>query len=270
MEMKYYQLVIQYKLKLIIFFFTVYFFCFKSFSGDSTLTENKVISGYNFAEPSTQNMQDDDFLNPGILWVEQGISLWNKKYGSEDLSCHSCHGNIKKMKGVSLKYPKVLENEQKIINIEQRINSCRKKMSLSEIRTESREILSLSTAISYQSRGLALNYKVTEKNKKWYDLGEKLYFNKIGLMGLSCNQCHNDRVGLNLRAEKVSQGHINAFPSYLLRWSKVVSVHRRIQFCNEQARAVPYEINSDEYNALQFYLSFRGNGLKVESPGVRK
>ena len=89
-------------------------------------------------------------------------------------------------------------------------------------------------------------------------------------MGLSCNQCHNDRVGLNLRAEKVSQGHINGFPSYLLRWSKVVSVHKRIQFCNEQARAVPYEINSDEYNALQFYLSFRGNGLKVESPGVRK
>ena len=77
MEMKYYQLVIQYKLKLIIFFFTFYFFCFKSFSGDSTLTENKVISGYNFAEPSTQNMQDDDFLNPGILWVEQYF-LWNK------------------------------------------------------------------------------------------------------------------------------------------------------------------------------------------------
>ena len=97
-----------------------------------------------------------------------------------------------------------------------------------------------------------------------------LYFKKIGLMGLSCNQCHNDRVGLNLRAEKVSQGQINGFPSYLLRWSKVVSVHRRIQFCNEQARATPYEINSDEYNALQFYLSFRGNGLKVESPGVRK
>ena len=31
---------------------------------------------------------------------------------------------------------------------------------------------------------------------------EELYFKKIGLMGLSCNQCH-DEVGLNLRAEKV-------------------------------------------------------------------
>ena len=53
-----------------------------------------------------------------------------------------------------------------------------------------------------------------------------------------------------MRAEKVSQGQINGFPSYLLRWSKVVSVHKRIEFCNEQARAVPYEINSKENNAL--------------------
>ena len=143
-------------------------------------------------------------------------------------------------------------------------------MQLREFNIESKEILALSTLISYQSRGLVFNYKVTEQNKKWYDLGEKLYFKKIGLMGLSCNQCHNDRVGLNLRAEKVSQGQINGFPSYLLRWSKVASVHRRIQFCNEQARAVPYEINSDEYNSLQFYLSFKGNGLEVESPAVRK
>ena len=71
-------------------------------------------------------------------------------------------------------------------------------------------------------------------------------------MGLSCNQCHDERVGSNLRAEKVSQGQINGFPSYLLRWSKVVSVHKRIQFCNEQARADLYEINSEENNAFNF------------------
>ena len=67
--------------------------------------------------------------------------------------------------------------------------------------------------------------EINNTNQKWYELGEKLYLQKIGQMGLACNQCHNDRVGLNLRAEKVSQGHINGFPSYLLRWSKVASVH---------------------------------------------
>ena len=43
---------------------------------------------------------------------------------------------------------------------------------------------------------------------------EKNYtYKKIGLMGLSCNQCHDERVGSNLRAEKVSQGQINGFPA---------------------------------------------------------
>ena len=79
------------------------------------------------------------------------------------------------MKGISLKYPKVFEENNKLINLEQRINICRKKMNVKEFDKESQEILSLSTLISYKSRNMKLNYKVTENNKKWYDLGKQLY-----------------------------------------------------------------------------------------------
>ena len=269
-EMKFYLSSILFKQNFKFTFYVFLFITFGLFIDPTFSSENEVISGYNFAEPSTQSIQDDDFINPGIFWVEKGKSLWIKKNIINDKSCSSCHGKIENMRGVSIHYPKVLERGKKLINLEQRINICRKKLDSKEFQVESKDLLSLSTAISYQSRGLEFDYKVTEKNKKWYDLGKKLYYKKIGLMGLSCNQCHDDRVGLSLRAEKISQGQINGFPSYLLRWSKVTSVHKRIQFCNEQARALPYEINSDEYNALQFYLSLRGNGLEVESPAVRK
>ena len=106
--------------------------------------------------------------------------------------------------------------------------------------------------------------------EEWFKLGKKLYYEKIGQMGLSCNQCHEQRVGQNLRSEKDSQGHVNGFPTYLLRWSKIASVHRRIQFCNEQARAIPFKIFSNEYNALQLYMTWRGIGLEIETPAVRK
>ena len=75
---------------------------------------------------------------------------------------------------------------------------------------------------------------------------------------------------MSLRAEKVSQGQVNGFPSYLLRWSKIVSVHRRFQFCNNQARAEPLKIGHSDYNALQLYTAWRGNGLLLESPSVRR
>ena len=117
---------------------------------------------------------------------------------------------------------------------------------------------------------MELNVNISGKASSWFKRGKELYFKKIGQMNLSCNQCHDDRTGLYLRAEQVSQGHINGFPTYLLRWNKVASVHKRFQFCNEQARASPSPIFSDDYNALQLYLAWRGNGLKIESPSVRK
>lgn len=239
---------------------------------NSNLFSKNLISGYYFSEPTTKKIQDDDFMNPGFLWVERGKNIWSKKIiEKESISCQGCHGDIKSMKGVSLKYPKVYEDTKKLINLEQQINICRNKnMNLKEYEAESKSLLALSVAITLQSRGLEQNIVINETNKNWYDKGKDLYYKKIGQMGLSCNQCHDDRVGMSLRAEKVSQGHINGFPSYLLRWSKVVSVHRRIQFCNEQARALPFNIFSDEYNALQLYLTSRGNGLKIETPSVRK
>ena len=148
MEMKYYLLLTHFKSKskfiLFILLLSFYIFFVKKVIADN----DSLISGYYFAEPSTQKIQDDDFINPGIFWVEQGITLWNKKHNKSDLSCNSCHGSAKEMKGVSLKYPKVLEDEKKLINLEQRINICRKKMRLDKYKTESKELLSLSTLIA--------------------------------------------------------------------------------------------------------------------------
>ncbi|MBJ57226.1 MAG: sulfur oxidation c-type cytochrome SoxA [Rickettsiales bacterium] len=270
MGMKFYQLTIVYKKKtnLLRTILSMLTLCVIS---ASAIADTIKKSGYYFAEPSTREIQDDDFMNPGFLWVEIGKNLWKKNVliQNESFSCQSCHGDPENMRGISLKYPKVLN--EKLINLEQRINLCRTKNMLSEeFDIESKNLLGLSTLITVQSRGMKQNIEINSDNKDWYELGKKLYFKKIGQMGLSCNQCHDDRVGLNLRAEKVSQGHVNGFPSYLLRWSKVASVHRRIQFCNEQARAEPYKIFSKEYNALQLYLSWRGNGLSIESPSVRK
>ena len=36
-------------------------------------------SGLDFAGPETRAMQQDDTANPGMLWVQQGESLWAAK-----------------------------------------------------------------------------------------------------------------------------------------------------------------------------------------------
>jgi len=36
-------------------------------------------------------MEDDDFQNPGSLWVDKGKTLWSAVDGSAGKSCQSCH-----------------------------------------------------------------------------------------------------------------------------------------------------------------------------------
>jgi len=89
-------------------------------------------------------------------------------------------------------------------------------------------------------------------------------------MNLACFQCHDDRPGEWVRGEQLSQGQTNAFPAYLLRWAGVGSVHRRFQFCDDQRVAEPLPLGSEDYLALELYVAWRGNGLPVEAPAVRR
>ena len=93
---------------------------------------------------------------------------------------------------------------------------------------------------------------------------------RIGQMDLACAMRHDARPGRYLRAEHISQGHVAGFPAYMLRWGRTVGVHRRFQFCNEQARAEPLPLDHPDYNALQLYVAWRGNGLPIEAPAVRR
>jgi len=135
---------------------------------------------------------------------------------------------------------------------------------------ESDPLLSLSVYVTQQSAGQPLQVQIDGPAQPWFERGRSLYAERVGQMNVACTQCHDQRVGHLLRAERISQGQINGFPAYLLRWGTVSSVHRRFQFCNEQARAEPLPIGSDDYNALQLYVAWRGTGLAVEAPAVRR
>ena len=75
---------------------------------------------------------------------------------------------------------------------------------------------------------------------------------------------------MQIRSDMLSQGQSNGFPTYRLKWQGIGSLHRRFKGCMKQVRAVPYKVGSDEFVALETYLSYRGVGLPVETPAVRQ
>ena len=232
----------------------------------------EIVSGWEFRKKSTQELQKDDFQNPGFIWVEQGEELWSKVDGEAGKSCASCHNKASEtMKGVGASMPKWDAKLKKPINLEQQINRCRtENLKAKPWKWESAQLLSMTTYIRHQSRGMPVNVKINGDIKPWFDKGKKLYSTRVGQLDMACANCHQDYYGKNIRADRLSQGQSNGFPTYRLKWQKIGSLHRRFKGCMKQVRAKPYKVGGDEFLALELYLAWRGNGLSVETPAVRQ
>jgi sulfur-oxidizing protein SoxA len=229
-------------------------------------------SGYTFLTPETRALQNDEFANPGMLWVEQGADLWRAPALPSGRSCASCHGEAQhSMRGVAARYPSYDATSRRVINLEQRINQCRKDRQGAEpFAYESSELLAVTAFIANQSRGLPVSVMTQGPAAESAANGRAMFTTRIGQLDLACSSCHEDRVGSRLRGEPISQGQINGFPVYRQLWQTLGSTHRMFAWCNEAVRAQPFELGSHEYVDLELYVKSRGIGLPVETPAVRR
>lgn len=229
-------------------------------------------SGYVLADPTTQAMEDDDFQNPGMLWVETGKQLWSTVDGATGKSCQSCHGDAaKSMKGVATAYPKFNARLGKVIDMEQRINVCRETaMQAKPYPWESRELLALTTYIKNLSRGMPMNVAADGPAAASFEKGKALFSAPRGPRRASCASCHGPVDASAKNATTQDQGQTNGFPAYRLTWQTLGSVQRQFQDCERHLGVEPHPYGSHAYIDLELYLAWRGNGLPVETPAVRK
>lgn len=233
---------------------------------------SEAVSGYWFRTAQTRALQDDDFENPAFIWLEQGEELWTVAEGTENKSCASCHNDAdESMKGVGASYPKFNKESGKLINLEQQINRCRtESMGADAWKWESDELLGMTIYVRHQSRGMPVNVSIDGEAAPFFEAGKEFYYERRGQLDMSCASCHVDYYGQYIRADLLSQGQSNGFPTYRLKWQKVGSLHRRFRGCNKQVRSEPFKAGSDEYVNLELFLAYKGNGLPVETPAVRQ
>ena len=86
---------------------------------------------------------------------------------------------------------------------------------------------------------------------------------------MSCANCHEENYGNHIRADHLSQGQINGFPTYRLKNTKLNQVQARFKGCVRDTRAETFNPGSPEFIALELYVASRGNGLSVSAPSVR-
>jgi len=232
---------------------------------------SEVLSGWLFRTDETQALEVDDFDNPGFVFVEQAAAAWETVDGSEGKSCASCHGDVaESMKGVRAAMPKWNAEANDLWSLENYVNNCREnRMGAKPWKWDKDEMNAMTALIGLQSRGMPVSVSIDGPAQEWWERGKEMYYTRYGQLELACSNCHEDHYGDMIRADHLSQGQINGFPTYRLKNAKLNSVHGRFKGCIRDTRAETFSPGSPEFRALELYVAWRGTGLSVETPSVR-
>lgn len=229
-----------------------------------------IYSGWHFRSKETQKMEADDFDNPGMIFAEKGADIWNTADGSAGKSCADCHGTPDQMAGVKAVYPKYVEAAGEVRTLQMQVNDCRvNRMGAEAWKTDKGGSLNIEALLASVSRGLPVNVAIDGPAKATWEKGKELYYTRFGQLQLSCASCHEENYGNMIRADHLSQGQINGFPTYRLKNTRLNGSHSRFKGCIRDTRAETFNPGSPEFIALELYVASRGNGLSVEGPSVR-
>ncbi|MGB5082330.1 MAG: sulfur oxidation c-type cytochrome SoxA [Burkholderiales bacterium] len=228
-------------------------------------------SGYEFMTRETRAMQDDEITNPGMLWVLDGETLWNRRAGGAGRACADCHGDAAdSMRGVAARYPAFDPARGRPIDLEQRINACRAdRQKAAPLSFESRDLLALTAYVARQSRGVPIAVAVDRGTQRFLDAGRETFRLRQGQLNLSCANCHDDLWGRKLAGTTIPQAHPTGYPLYRLEWQGLGSLQRRLRNCLIGMRADGPAFGSPELVDLELYLMWRARGMKMETPAVR-
>ena len=228
-------------------------------------------SGYEYLTPATQEMQDDEFANPGMAAVEKGRKMFHTR-GNNEQTCASCHGengakfNLKKIAS----YPVYNKEFNKPFTLQEQVNFCwEEHLDNVPFVYDCTELVDLETYVRSLARGETINVDTSGPMKKYYEEGKELFYSRFGQVDVACSHCHEMNVGQRLRSQVLSQGQTNGFPEYRLGSGRITSLHRRLTECFISFRATPFDKGSEEFINLEVFLNARGNGLKIETPAVR-
>ncbi len=233
-------------------------------------TFDHIYSGWLFRDDATRDMERDDFDNPAMVFADRGLDNWNKAMGKNGESCAGCHQDPESLAGLRAQTPRVDAKTGKLMIMEDYVNGCvTERMGLEPWGVTSNPMKDMLSLISLQSRGMPVNVAIDGAAAPFWEKGKEIYYTRYGQLEMSCANCHEDNYGNMIRADHLSQGQINGFPTYRLKDAGMVSAQQRFVGCVRDTRAETFKAGSDEFKALELYVASRGNGLTVEGASVR-
>ena len=207
---------------------------------------------------------------PFIGEIEKGKKLWETPFrnGKTFSDCFDHAG-----RGVAANYPYFDEKLAKVVTFENALNACRRSNGEAEFDYADRSTMGTLTAYARSlSDGARMNIRAdTVAAQARYRAGRDLFFRRIGQLNAACAGCHVYNAGNIMRMEVISPalGQATHWPIFR-GGEELMTFQGRFKRCMEQMRAEPFGYNSEEWNNLEYFLSYLSNGLPLKASVFRK
>jgi sulfur-oxidizing protein SoxA len=219
-----------------------------------------------------QQWLDIEAFPPYEFAVEAGQALWEQTFPGGGSYSDCFPGPIREIRP---SYPYFDRETSRIVTMELAINECRESKGVARLTYDSRDMLELTAYLAFRARGEKLDIHLPADEPQAleaYEAGKRFYYTKRGQLNFACYDCHITSVGQYVRADRLgpSLGHPTHFPVYRSKLGAMLSLHQRFAGCVRDVGAKPFELQSEEYRNLEYFLSYMSNGLEWNGPGARK
>ena len=216
--------------------------------------------------------QEIEEFPPYEFAIEQGEMLWQTQFpgGAMFADCFD-----EAVDGIRPMYPKYDADRGEVVTLELGINECRTSNGLAPLDYDSEDMISIMAYLAFEARGKLVDVRVPEDEPgalAAYEAGKRFYYSKRGQLNFACYDCHVLSVGQYVRADRLgaSLGHPTHFPVYRSKLGAMITLQQRFLGCVRDVRAKPFELQSEEFRNLEYFLGYMSNGLELNGPGARK
>jgi L-cysteine S-thiosulfotransferase len=220
--------------------------------------------------PDAMNQYDEIMAFPPFsIDLDKGKKMWETpfKNGKQFSSCFPNGG-----KNVAGNYPYFDNPTNRIVTFENAINACLKANGEEELKYGEAEMGLLTAHARSLSDGMKVNVKVEGAGAlAAYEKGKAYYSTRNGQLNFACKSCHVQSAGKFIRSDQLSMmiGQASHWPEFR-GGTDIVTLQGRFKQCEKNVRATPKKADSEEYNDLEYYLTYMSNGLPMQTPVFRK
>jgi sulfur-oxidizing protein SoxA len=201
--------------------------------------------------------------------LDKGKKIWETpfKNGKQFSSCFPNGG-----KNVAGNYPYFDNASNRVMTFENAVNACLKANGEEELKYGESEMGLLTAYARSLSDGMKVDVKVEGAGAlAAYENGKTYYYTRNGQLNFACSNCHVDNAGKFIRSDQLSMmiGQASHWPEFR-GGTDIVTLQGRFKQCEKNVRATPKKADSEEYNNLEYFLTYMSNGLPMQTPVFRK